>query len=88
MLGRPTDRVEYSNHWTNESKFLDSIGIYEKLAAQIPDGKVLEVGCGAGFGTARLAKGREVLSIDYNPHLIDIAKRYLEGAGILCKIHK
>lgn len=88
MLGKISNRSEYSKEWIKESEHLNSIGIYEKLASQIPHGKVLEIGCGAGFGTAQLSRGREVLSLDNNPYLIEAASSYLRNNGISYKMHK
>ncbi|WP_409409307.1 methyltransferase domain-containing protein [Acidithiobacillus ferriphilus] len=79
---------QYSQHWKKESEFLDSHHIYEKLSKVTPIGNVLEVGCGAGFGTRHLSNGRNVLSLDSNPHLIMEAKEYLDSATINHNIHK
>ena len=83
-----TGHSEYSEQWTKESLHFESTGIYEKLAAQIPSGKVLEIGCGAGVGTFHLAQDREVLSIDNNALLIRAAKSYLDGRTNGYRIHE
>jgi hypothetical protein len=80
--------LEYSKQWIEESLHFESSGIYKKLAAHIPNGKVLEIGCGAGAGTLHLAQGREVMSIDNNAFLISAAKSYLDGRTSGYKIHQ
>jgi SAM-dependent methyltransferase len=83
-----TGHSEYSQQWTKESLHFESAGIYEQLAAQIPSGKVLEIGCGAGVGTSHLAQGREVLSIDNNALLISAARSHLDGRTNGYRIHE
>ncbi|MEW9297413.1 class I SAM-dependent methyltransferase [Acetobacter oryzifermentans] len=65
----------YAEQWIKETDLLEANGIYEKLAAAVPLGRVLEIGCGAGKGTSQLIQQHEVLSLDNNPHLIDAARQ-------------
>ncbi len=76
---------QYSQHWRNESEFH---GIYQLLSKMTPSGNVLEFGCGIGKGTRYLSVGRNVLSLDSNPYLVDEANRYLDSVGASRKIHK
>lgn len=57
-----------------ESEFLESHGVYSQLSKITPGGNALEFGCGAGNGTHHLSIGREVLSLDSNPQLIEKAR--------------
>lgn len=39
---------------------------YLEIASRLPTGRVLDIGCGVGFGTAHLAgEGRDVVGVDY-----------------------
>jgi predicted O-methyltransferase YrrM len=52
------------------------------LAAIKPDGRILELGTGTGVGTAWLLDGMDsesrLISVDNDPNVIAVAKRYLE----------
>ncbi|MFH4413227.1 class I SAM-dependent methyltransferase [Vibrio diabolicus] len=82
---------QYADTWGNESDFLESHGIYEKLAELVPDGNVLEVGCGVGNGTQYLVKSNKVLSLDSNESLIKTAQerfknKCIESSIIQCDL--
>ncbi|MFF7864486.1 class I SAM-dependent methyltransferase [Pseudomonas monteilii] len=79
---------QYSGEWEEESQSLESHGIYEVLAEALPQGRVLEVGCGTGNGTVRIANGREVLALDNNPFLIAKAQDRLKKAGCAAQIRQ
>ena len=81
------NKEQYSVFWEKESNNLNSLNIYEILSKIIPNGKVLEIGCGIGFGTYYLSKHHEVLSLDNNDYLIKKAKKYLDEQKINHKIH-
>jgi SAM-dependent methyltransferase len=51
-----------------------------------PEYHVLDFGCGTGFGVALLAaRAAEVVGIDLDPHVVDLAARYqLANARFLC----
>ena len=53
---RLSSHEEYAQHWADESAHLDAHNIYEVLAGPIPGGRVLEIGCGTGKGTAQLER--------------------------------
>jgi hypothetical protein len=74
---RLSNHEEYAQHWGEESAHLDAHDIYERLAGLIPAGRVLEIGCGTGRGTAQLVRGRAVLALDNNAHLIAEARRFV-----------
>lgn len=79
---------QYSELWGNESEFLEAHGIYAQLAKITPKGNVLEFGCGIGNGTIHLSADRNVLSLDSNTHLIEMAKKRLNEKGHATKIHR
>jgi SAM-dependent methyltransferase len=81
------NKEQYADFWETESKDFNSNKIYEKLSKSIPSGKVLEIGCGIGFGTHYLSKNREVLSLDNNKSLIEKAKSFLNSKNDTYKIH-
>jgi len=83
-----TNKKQYSQQWLSESEQIDSQGMYEKLAKLIPEGNVLEFGCGVGKGTKYLLDGRNVLSLDSNEHLIQLAEGYLRSSSLEPNIHQ
>ena len=60
----------YAEHWSAESARFEEQNLYSTLAKISPKGRVIEIGCGNGFGTRQLASDREVLVIDNNPFLL------------------
>lgn len=83
-----TNKKQYSIQWESESEQIESQGLYEKLSQLIPNGNVLEFGCGTGKGTKYLLDGRNVLSLDSNVHLIQLAYKYLRGLNLEPNIHQ
>lgn len=69
---------QYSDLWAKESDLLELHGVYSNLSEMTPVGKVLEFGCGVGHGTYHLSAGREVLSLDSNPDLIQKARNRIK----------
>lgn len=56
---------------------------FDRLAAQVPAGDALEVGCGEGELSIRLArKGRRVKGCDIAGEVVDEARRRAELAGV------
>lgn len=84
----PMNKEQYATFWETESKNFDSCGIYQKLTDLLPDGKVLEIGCGNGIGTHYLSQKHEILSLDHNQYLIDKATNYLNKHNNTYQIHK
>lgn len=60
--------AEFLAYWQREGDVYARHGDYEWMAALVPGRRVLEIGCGPGYGTAALvAHGFAVLAIDTLP---------------------
>lgn len=68
------DSETYAKHWSDEARRFDEQNLYAELAKITPKERVLEIGCGNGFGTRQLASDREVLILDNNRFLLQKAK--------------
>lgn len=59
---------------------------FDRLDSMVPStGRVLDVGCGHGLGSIRLAlaaPGRRVLGVDIDPAKLDLARRAAAAAGV------
>lgn len=59
----------------------------DELSKVPTDNVILEVGSGTGFITEILARsGYEVIGTDLSPHMLDLAVRHLEKAGVIDRI--
>lgn len=79
------NKREYCDVWKKESEQFRKKNIYQWLTNFIPDGNVVEFGCGSGQGTFQLLKKHNVLSLDNNDFLINEAAKLLKEQA---KIHK
>jgi len=82
-----SERVEYSDQWTNANAAHFEVGGYYKWMAGFVAGynKILEIGTGGGHGTLELAKrGHKIISIEENLTILDSAEEYLAKNGITC----
>lgn len=75
------DPKTYAAHWEHESTQIENQGYYKWLSSITPNGNVLEVGSGVGFGTISLAATRSVLALDSNVDLISKARARIELSG-------
>ena len=48
IMDIPMNKKQYATSWEEESHTLENNKIYEKLVNLLPNGKVLEIGCGSG----------------------------------------
>lgn len=56
---------------------------YREVVAALPRGTILDIGCGVGEETVRLAgDGRNVIGVDYDPETAAMARA--RGVGALC----
>ncbi len=63
MSGAPI--ADFINYWLKEGDSYARRGDYAWMAAQVPGKRILDVGCGVGFGVeALLQNGVEVLAVD------------------------
>lgn len=70
--------ADFVVYWEGEGASYAKRGDYEWMASLIPAGKVLEIGCGVGFGTAALAgRDLDVLAIDNLPECLAAARARL-----------
>jgi len=69
--------------WQQESEKHWRAGDYAWMASHVRGRRVLEIGCGAGFGTLALAQaGCPVLVVEPDPACLDAATRRLAEAGL------
>ena len=80
--GRP-DELPAFVRWQQDGEKHDRAGDYAWMAERLPVGRVLEIGCGVGFGTRALCKrGATVLALEPETDCIAIANaRCAESAG-------
>lgn len=70
----------FLDSWALNSEQYNRAGDYVWMAAQLPTGRVLDIGCGLGFGTAALMqKGCELLAVDNIPQCISITEERLSA---------
>ena len=73
---------EFLAYWRNEGEAYVRSGDYEWMAALVPGQRVLEIGCGLGFGSAALAaRGMDVLAIDSLPECLAATGERLGAAA-------
>lgn len=70
--------VEFLAYWQQEGEAYVRRGDYEWMAAQVPGQRVLEIGCGLGFGTkAMTARGLALLAVDSLPECLAATRERL-----------
>ena len=73
---------EFLDYWRHEGDLYSRRGDYEWMAGLLPGARVLEVGCGLGFGTAALvARGAAVFAVDSLPECLDATRERLDAGG-------
>ena len=73
---------EFLAYWRGEGEAYSRHGDYEWMASLVPGQRVLEVGCGLGFGTAALvARGLAVLALDSLPECLVATRARLGGSA-------
>jgi len=73
--------VEFLAYWQGEGERYVRRGDYEWMAGLVPGQRVLEVGCGPGFGTqALLARGLVVLALEVLPECLAATRALLGDA--------
>jgi 2-polyprenyl-3-methyl-5-hydroxy-6-metoxy-1,4-benzoquinol methylase len=71
--------VPAENYW-----YRRHLAVYEWIAAQVVDARVLDMACGEGYGTAMLAErgARSVVGVDANPEAYEHARLRYTGPGL------
>jgi SAM-dependent methyltransferase len=74
---------EFLAYWRHEGDLYWRRGDYGWMAGLSPGARVLEIGCGLGFGTAALvARGAAVLAVDSLPECLDATRQRLASGGL------
>lgn len=77
-----TTVAEFLGYWEKEGETYAAHGDYDWMASLVPGKRVLEVGCGLGFGTAALVdRGFAVLALDTLPECLAATGERLAGQG-------
>jgi SAM-dependent methyltransferase len=74
---------EFLGYWQEEGASYTRRGDYDWMAAQLNGRRVLEIGCGPGFGTqALVARGLAVLAIDTLPECLAATRQRVGADGV------
>jgi SAM-dependent methyltransferase len=69
---------EFLAYWRTEGEAYVRCGDYEWMASLVPGRRVLEIGCGLGFGSAALAaRGVDLLALDSLPECLAATRERL-----------
>jgi len=78
-----TTVAEFLGYWETEGAAYVRHGDYDWMAALVPGKRVLEIGCGLGFGTQALAeRGLAVLAIDTLEECLAASELRTQGQGV------
>lgn len=73
---------DFLGYWRHEGERYVQHGDYQWMAAQAPGQRILEIGCGLGFGTeALLKRGARVLALDTLPACLAATQERVAGQG-------
>ncbi|OMG55094.1 hypothetical protein BJN45_08065 [Azonexus hydrophilus] len=74
----------FLGYWTAEGEAYARAGDYAWMASLVPGTRVLEIGCGPGFGSeALLARGLSVLVLDHLAECLELARGRAAAASFL-----
>lgn len=75
--------ADFLAYWASEGEAYVRRGDYEWMAALVPGRRVLEIGCGLGFGTQALAaRGLAVLAVDSLPECLTATAGRVAGCDV------
>jgi SAM-dependent methyltransferase len=75
--------AEFLNYWEAEGAAYVRHGDYAWMASLVPAQRILEIGCGLGFGTeALIARKRDVLALDILDECLDASQEKTAGQGV------
>ena len=78
-----TTVAEFLGYWETEGAAYVRHGDYDWMAALVPGKRVLEIGCGLGFGTQALAaRGLAVLAVDTLAECLAASEQRTAGQGV------
>lgn len=74
---------EYAKEWEVNSRYFKDSGQYDWMLKQLGEaGVVLEIGCGSGVSTSKIASsGAEVLAVEVNKNAVNAAAVNLRALG-------
>ncbi|MHB1641448.1 MAG: class I SAM-dependent methyltransferase [Acidithiobacillus sp.] len=79
-LGIGMNEQQYADHWTQSSHQHALEGVYHQISEYTKEAKnVLEIGCGAGYGTLALAAdtNRRLVSVDCSSIMLKLTEKRL-----------
>ena len=77
-----TGIADFLAYWESEGAAYVRHGDYDWMAALVPGKRILEIGCGLGFGTqALLARQLDVLALDTLDECLQAAQQKVAGQG-------
>lgn len=78
----------YAQQWAESSKFFYNKGYYSWMCEKIKNYKtVLEIGCGAGYGTLSLAKGgHNIISVEKDRDCLCLSKKLVDDSGLSSQV--
>lgn len=80
--------ADFIGYWLAEGEAYARRGDYDWMAALVPGRRVLEIGCGVGFGTAALVRrGLAVLALDSLEECLAATRMRLGEAGAGVALH-
>jgi SAM-dependent methyltransferase len=72
-------KAEFIDYWQKEGEAYAKRGDYDWMASLVPGKRVLEIGCGTGFGTLALVKrGVAVLALDSLPECLEVTRERIK----------
>lgn len=78
-----TSIAEFLGYWETEGAAYVLHGDYDWMASLVPGKRVLEIGCGLGFGTQALAaRGLAVMAVDTLDACLAASQRKTEGQSV------
>lgn len=88
LFGIAMSEAQYADEWNENSRYFAENHLYDWMLEQLGSADlVLEVGCGSGASTSKIASsGKEILAIEVNKDAADAAVKNLTSAGHNAKI--
>lgn len=83
LFGIAMSEAQYAEEWNENSRYFAENHLYDWMLEQLGSADlVLEVGCGSGASTSKIASaGKEILAIEVNKDAVEAAIKNLTAAG-------